>query len=81
MMDFIKSALPFVIIGICVAIISSNYHKKENEADDKNYLTEGMCCGMCLGVVFSTSLHINIGLGISIGMLIGETIGVLIKKK
>lgn len=81
MMDFIKSALPFVIIGICLAIISVNHHRKKDAADTKNYLTEGMSLGMCLGVACSTAVHINMGLGISLGMLIGETIGILIPKK
>lgn len=81
MLDFIKSALPFVIIGTCLAIMFAGYHRKGNESDAKNYLTEGMCIGMCLGVLFSTSIHIDMGLGISLGMLIGETIGILIKKK
>lgn len=81
MADFIKSALPFVIIGICLAIIFANYHKKGDDDDTKNYLTEGMCLGMCLGVSFSTLIHINMGIGISLGMLIGETIGILIKKE
>lgn len=81
MFDFIKSALPFVIIGICLAIVFANYRKKDNGDDTKNYLTEGMCLGMCLGVAFSTSIHINMGLGISVGMLIGEIIGILIKKE
>ncbi len=81
MLDFIVSALPFVIIGICLAIIFVNYHKDRDEDDTGNYLTEGMCLGMCLGDAFSTSIHINLGVGISLGMLIGETVGMLFKKK
>lgn len=78
MKEFIFAALPFIIIGICLAIIFANYKK---EKDEKNYLAEGMCFGMCAGVVFSSVLHINMGLGTSMGVLIGETIGILIKKK
>ncbi|HIU77752.1 MAG TPA: hypothetical protein IAC62_17880 [Candidatus Pelethocola excrementipullorum] len=81
MTEFIMSALPFIIIGVCLAIIFANYHGKEKEEAVETYLTEGMCLGMCLGVAFSSSIHINMGLGISLGMLIGETIGILIKKK
>lgn len=77
MKDFIISALPFVIIGLCLAIIFTHYNK-ENK---KNHLTEGMCIGMALGLTFATSLNINLALGISFGMLIGETIGILIEKK
>ena len=74
--EFMIGALPFVLIGIWLAIIAANYKK-----DEKNYLIEGMCLGMGLGVCFSASLSFNLGLGISFGMLVGETIGVFIKKK
>ena len=76
MKDFILAALPFIIIGICLAIICANYKK-----DKKTYCTDGMSIGMCLGVAISSLLGINIGLGISLGMLIGETIGILFEKK
>lgn len=76
MKDFILAALPFVIIGICLAIICAKF--KENK---KTYCTEGMSIGMCLGVALSSAININIGLGISLGMLIGETIGIFIEKK
>ena len=76
MKDFILAALPFIIIGICLAIICANLKK-----DKKTYCSEGMCMGMCLGVALASSLKINMGLGISLGMLIGETVGILIEKK
>ncbi|MCQ2551027.1 MAG: hypothetical protein MJ146_02395 [Clostridia bacterium] len=75
MKDFILSALPFVIIGLCLAIIFANVKKKKD-----NYCSEGMCIGMCLGVAVSTFMNISMGLGISLGMLIGETVGILIEK-
>ena len=76
MKEFIISALPFVIIGICLAIIFANFKEKKN-----TYCSEGMSIGMCLGLVLSTTLKFNIGLGLSLGMLIGETVGILIEKK
>ena len=76
MKDFIISALPFVIIGICLAIIFANFKKGK-----QTYCSEGMSIGMCLGLIFSTTLKFNIGLGLSLGMLIGETIGILVEKK
>ena len=76
MKDFIFAALPFIIIGICLAIIFVNGNNK-----DKTYLSEGIAIGMSLGVAIASSLHINLGLGSSIGMLIGEAIGISIKKK
>lgn len=76
MKDFIFAALPFIIIGICLAIIFAN-----NKEGKKTYLAEGMSIGMCLGVAIASALHINFGLGISIGMLIGEAIGITKEKK
>lgn len=76
MKDFIFAALPFVIIGICVAIIAANYKNEK-----KTYASEGMALGMCFGVAISSAFHINYGLGISLGLLIGEAIGITKEKK
>ena len=76
MKDFILSALPFVIIGICVAIISVNSKEGKN-----TYCSEGMPIGMCFGVAIASALHFNLSLGISLGMLIGEAIGSCKEKK
>ena len=76
MKDFILAALPFVIIGVCLAIICANGKKYK-----ETYLSEGLAIGMCFGVAVASALHINLGLGISIGMLIGEAIGINKEKK
>ena len=76
MKDILISALPFLIIGLSIAIICANY-KKEKET----YCSDGMSIGMCLGLVISMALKINMGLGLSIGMLVGEAVGTLIEKK
>lgn len=75
MKDFIIAALPYVIIGISIAIICTNSKKKGN-----NYIMEGMLFGLALGASFSTTLKIDIGLGMTLGMLIGEAVGSFIKK-
>lgn len=86
--DFIKAALPWVVMGIAIIILgishskkkgSNNVEAKTQEEPDKenaNYMTEGMCIGIALG---STGLF-NSGTGISIGMLLGMVIGMQIKK-
>lgn len=79
--DFIKNALPFVIIGVCLAIILTHYSKQKKGRAEKTYLTEGMLMGISLGVISSISFRVNLALGISFGMLIGETIGILMKRK
>ena len=80
MIDFVKNAFPFIVIGIGLAMMCANFSKKKRGAAD-NYLTEGMCLGICLGVALSAAIHIHMGVGISLGMLIGEITGMLIKKK
>ena len=76
MKDFILSALPFIVIGICLAIICANFKNEK-----KTYCSEGMAIGMCFGVAISSVLKINTGLGMSIGMLVGEAIGISKEKK
>lgn len=76
MKGFIFAALPFIVIGICLAVICANGKKYK-----QTYCSEGMAIGMCFGTAIASALHINLGLGISIGMLIGETIGISVEKK
>ena len=76
MKDFILAALPFIVIGICLAVICANGKKYK-----QTYCSEGMAIGMCFGTAIASALHINLGLGISIGMLIGEAIGISNEKK
>lgn len=76
MKDFIFAALPFIIIGISLAVICANFKNEK-----KTYCSEGMAVGMCFGVAIASALKVNMGLGISIGMLVGEAIGITIEKK
>ena len=76
MKEFAVAALPFIIIGICIAIICANGKKYK-----QTYISEGLAIGMCFGVAVASTLNINLSLGISIGMLIGEAIGISIEKK
>lgn len=74
MKEFILAALPWVIMGISVAVLVVNRKKTQGTVD--TYITEGMCAGTVLG-----SMDVfNMGLGISLGMLVGEAIGYCIKK-
>ena len=45
MADFFNAALPFVAIGLTIALLAANGRRGR-----KNYLTEGMCLGLALGV-------------------------------
>ena len=77
--DFIQAALPWVTMGLLLAIFSVRSaavkRKDDNKCDD--YGTEGMCLGTAIG----TALGNNTGLGISLGMLIGLATGTCMKKE
>lgn len=61
MKGFLLAALPWIVIGISLALVFENYSKnrknKTSHADEDqkqpagNYMTEGVCFGMCTGVV------------------------------
>lgn len=84
--DFISAALPWLCMGLFLAIFfaKSNRKKKDetNSGKEKeNYSSEGMSIGMCLGVALGVSFGNNIGLGLSLGLLLGLAIGSCIEKK
>ena len=81
-LDFLRAALPWIVMGLLLAVFfarSSGKEKKEETPD--NYGTTGMCLGMCFGTAIGVALGNHIGLGISLGMLIGLAVGSGIKKE
>ena len=81
-MDFMSAALPWICMGLLLAIFFARSSRKKKDKEQKdNYATEGMALGMCFGTAIGTSLGINTGLGLSLGMLIGLAVGSSIEKK
>lgn len=82
MKDFILAALPWVCMGLALAILAAHWGsraKQKSGKDDKsspedNYMVEGMCLGMAVGLSLG-------GAGYSYGMLLGMVIGMCIPKK
>lgn len=78
MKEFILAALPWICIGIAVALLAANNGavKKAKDSDKEygNYMTEGMCLGMCVGTALG-------GNGLIYGMLLGLVVGMFIKKE
>ena len=76
-LDFIRSAAPWVAMGLAVAILGVRgaVKIKKGEKQDSNYGLEGMCLGMCFGTALGTALGNNTGVGLSLGMLLGLAIG------
>ena len=82
LMDFLLAALPWISIGLLLAIFfARSARKKKGDETKENYATEGMALGMCFGTAIGTSLGNNTGIGLSLGMLAGLVIGSCIEKK
>ena len=80
MKDFILAALPWVCIGLTIAILAARWGSEgkqkggENSSSPKdNYMVEGMCLGMAVGLSLGKA-------GYSYGMLLGMVIGMCIPK-
>ena len=81
-LDFLSAALPWLSIGLLLAIFFARSARKKKGAEAKeNYGTEGMALGMCFGTAIGTSLGNNTGIGLSLGMLAGLVIGSCMEKK
>ena len=78
MREFAAAALPWIVIGIAVAVLLAYRGKKKGEYE--TCMTEGMCIGMCIGTAIGSSGILDLGLGISLGMLLGELAVMNIKK-
>ena len=78
MLDFIRAATPWVLIGLSLALFfAGSANRKPDEKPRGNFGSVGMCIGTALG----SALWNNTGLGISMGMLVGLAIGSCIKKE
>lgn len=95
MKEFATAALPWVLMGLCVAFWAVRRQKEKtaaNAADAENtenaekkpaggYSTEGMLLGVAIGIVLSQCLDLNLGLCLAIGMCVGLGGGTGVKKK
>ena len=82
LMDFLSAALPWISMGLLLAIFFAQSARKKKDTDKKeNYGTEGIALGMCFGTAIGTSIGNNTGIGLTIGMLAGYAIGLSIEKK
>ena len=81
-LDFLRAAMPWVAMGLLLAVCAARSAKKKTDEDQTdNYGTEGMGLGMCFGTAIGTSLGNHTGIGICLGMLLGLAIGSGIKKE
>ena len=87
MYDFFSTALPWIVLALTLAIISSKYvlfdgQGAKNQEKIGNEEVYGMCLGLCVGIVLSTTVTtIPLSYGASFGMLIGMIIGIVLKRQ
>ena len=86
MLEFIKAALPWVVMGVVIAIFAAQNSNRKKATDkgkkkQESYMNEGMCVGLCLGVCIASAGVWDMGIGISLGLCAGLLIGSLVKKQ
>ena len=75
MAEFIKEALPFVLIGVSIAIFAVSYSKKRKEEGEWDFSSMGHLIGVAVGIAIGTvNESIGAGLGAGIGMFAGTVI-------
>lgn len=94
MKEFVTAALPWVLMGLCIAFWAVRRQKEKTaagaeetenaESTEKKpaggYSTEGILLGVAIGIVLSRCLDLNLGLCLAIGMCVGLG-GTGVKKK
>lgn len=84
-LEFLKAALPWVLIGLALALYVAAMARqaqmrKSGTKFTENRISEGVCFGLCVGIAMGTSDVLDLPLAIGIGALLGELIGMCIKK-
>ncbi|WP_099468608.1 hypothetical protein [Konateibacter massiliensis] len=91
MADFLSAALPWLLIGIAVAIIAANFSRKKRKLSPKEqgHLDKAkstkvdsednyMSVGMCLGMCAGTVLNSMGIISLSYGISFGMLIGMVV---
>ena len=91
MNEFMTAALPWVLMGLALAIIAVKLKEKKSEEKSEEYSEEkskmdkkvsyGMCIGMGFGVVLQSATSMNLGTSLAIGALWGMAIALSLEKE
>ncbi len=74
MQHLIFSTVPYVMIGLCIALICVNHRKLKSQKVSEG-MGVGMCIGTALGIAMAEACHLPLEHSILCAMVIGETIG------
>ena len=77
MMDFVAAALPWIMMGVALAIYITNTgaRKAGDGKKDSGRLGFSMCMGVLSGVLVSVLGLVLLGWGLGIGALLGALMG------
>lgn len=76
MMAFVNSALPWILMGIAIAIYIAKY-----ESNKETYLREGFFLGIVFGAFIGFFFFDGNSLFLPCGILIGEILGLNVRKQ
>jgi len=81
MKDFVYAALPWVLMGLALAVFFYGMaNKRQKSEDKKDYYGMGIALGAAAGIAIGTALN-DVGLVAGLGMLIGAAADVIFSKK
>lgn len=82
--DFVLAALPWVVMGVALAVVAVLFAKREKNGKrsvKETYMGEGMALGMLFGVAIGSSGAMELSTGLSLGLMLGMVIGMSMEKK
>ena len=71
MKDFITAALPWVLVGLSIAVLPIITAQEKTCEHKSRATTKGACLGFCIG----TLIYVVLGWALWVSMLIGMVIG------
>lgn len=79
MMEFVWAALPWVMLGVALALyISRTGARKAGDGKgNSSFLNLGLCVGLLSGVLVSFLGLVPLGLGLGLGALLGVLFGMV----
>lgn len=78
MFTFIKTAFPWIILGLAIAFFMSK--SQDQETFKNTYMREGFFLGAAFGAMLSFVGIMNFSICIALGAFLGEIFGLYIRK-
>ena len=82
--DFVLAALPWVLMGVALAVVATLFARREKTGRKpvkETYMGEGVALGMLFGVAIGSTGTVELSIGLSMGLMLGMVVGMCIEKK